>query len=396
MRNRWIFVFAACSLAVAHAQTSGRPTFAQQTFAQPAVSHRIDLPGDAPVSLAGDQWGASAAVMRGGAYQIDVRVSLSLRNISHQRIRGITLAVAAGGPSQDAVPGGRGSISVPSLDAGPGDTFTVRGDLHLLRPIGAGSGPMVEVSLDGILFDDLTFYGPDRLRSRRSMMVWELEARRDRRYFKALLDQSGGSGPEALRDAMLASIARDGNRPRASVQSAPGGATNFDAEREVKFAFLNFPGAPLEPMDGLARVSGNEARSPRLVVRNKSNRPVRYFELGWIVRDGQGREFLAASLSSDLRLLPRSSAQIVPEATLRFDPQTSIDGMTAFVSQVEFADGTLWIPSREELDDPTLRRLTAPSPEEQRLVQIYSKRGLNALISELKKNESKKEESKKF
>jgi len=392
MRNKLIYVWAASVLA-AYAQSFQQQTFSQQGFTQPSVSHRVDLPGDAPVSLAGDEWGGSAAVIRGGAYQIDVRVSLSLRNAGQRRIRGITLTVTAGGASQDAVAGGRGSISVPGLDAGPGDTFTVRGDLHLLRPIGSGGGPLVEVGLDGILFDDLNFYGPDKLHSRRSLMVWELEARRDRRYFKGLLD---GSGSDALRDAMLASLARDGNRPRANVQSVRGSATNFDAEREVKFAFFKFPNAPLEPVDGLARVAGNEARSPKLVVRNKSLRPVRFFELGWIVRDQQGREFLAASVPSDMRLLPRSSAQIVPEAALRFDPRTTIEGMTAYVSQVEFADGTLWIPSREELDEPTLRRLTAPSPEEQRLVQIYSKRGLNAVIAELKKDEPKKDELRKF
>ena len=46
----------------------------------------------------------------------------------------------------------------------------VRGDLHLLRPIGAGASPLVEVSLDGVLFDDLNFYGPDKLHSRRTLM----------------------------------------------------------------------------------------------------------------------------------------------------------------------------------------------------------------------------------
>ena len=149
--------------------------------AQPALAHRIDLPGDAPVALVADEWGGSGAAIRGSAYQLDVRVSLSLRNASQRRIRGITLTVTA----QEAAPGGKGSISIPSLDVGPGETFPVRGDLHLLRPIGAGSGPMVEVSLDGLLFDDLTFYGPDNLHSRRSMLVWELEARRDRQYFGA-------------------------------------------------------------------------------------------------------------------------------------------------------------------------------------------------------------------
>ncbi len=48
------------------------------------------------------------------------------------------------------------------------------------------------MKLDGILFDDLSFYGPDNLHSRRTMTVWELEARRDRQYFRKLLDQPGG------------------------------------------------------------------------------------------------------------------------------------------------------------------------------------------------------------
>jgi hypothetical protein len=37
------------------------------------------------------------------------------------------------------------------------------------------------------------------------------------------------------------------------------------------------------------------------------------------------------------------------------------------------------------LSDPTLRRVAPPSPEEQRLVQIYRKKGLDAVIEELKK-----------
>jgi len=59
--------------------------------------------------------------------------------------------------------------------------------------------------------------------------------------------------------------------------------------------------------------------------------------------------------------------------------------MHGFVSSVEFTDGTYWIPSRGTLDNPKLRALVAPSPEEERLAQIYRKKGLAALIEELKK-----------
>ena len=56
--------------------------------------------------------------------------------------------------------------------------------------------------------------------------------------------------------------------------------------------------------------------------------------------------------------------------------------MTAYVSQVEFADGS-WVPSRKDLDSSPLLRITAPSPEEERLADIYAKKGLAALITEL-------------
>ena len=376
MRNR-IFPLLLGVSTLAFGQF-GQPGFTQQSSAQQNLAHKIDFPHDAPVTLAGDEWGGSAATVRGGAYAIDVRVALSLRNASQRRIRSITLTVLA----QEATPGGKGSISVPSLDVPPGETFSVRGDLHLLRPIAAGVNPMVEVSLDGVLFDDLTFYGPDKLQSRRTMMVWELEARRDRQFFKALLEQGGRDG---LQKEMLSSMARDADRPQFGVQMVRGRATNTSGERDLEFAFLQFPDAPVEPTSGMARIMGNEARGPKLVVHNRSPRVIRYLEMGWIVRDSQGREFLAASLPSEMRLPPASSSQLLQDASLRFDPRTSVEGMTGFVSSVEFLDGSMWIPNRTELDDPVLRRVVAPSPEEQRLVQIYRKRGVNAVIDELKK-----------
>jgi len=378
MRGKWNIVLLASALlsAAAHAQTFGQQ-IGQQFGQQPSLSHRIDLPGDSPVTLVSDEWGGSAATVRGGAYQLDVHLALSLRNSGQRRIRGITLTVIA----QEAAPGGKGSISIPSLDIGPGETFPVRGDLRLLRPIGAGSGPMVELTLDGILFDNLTFWGPNKLNSRRTMMVWELEARRDRQYFKTVLEQSGRDG---LQKEMLDSMSREADRPRFGAQVVRR-STNTSPEQEVKFAFLHFPGSPVDGMDGVATIAGNEARSPKLVVHNRSSRVVQYIEIAWIVKDQQGREFLAASVPAEKRMPAQSSTQVLPDAVLRLDPRTPVQSMTGYVSQVEFADGSLWIPTREALEDLAQRRVIAPSPEEQRLVQIYRKRSLNAVIDELKK-----------
>jgi len=360
--------------------------FAPAVFPQTAqkLVPKIDLPSDSPVTMLSADWGDTSSTPRGGAFFVDVRAALSFRNGSQRRIRGVTLAVL----SQEATPGGKGSVSVPSLDVAPGETFPVNIDLHLLRPIGGlgsqAGGPGVEVRLDGVLFDDLNFYGPDKLHSRRSMTVWELEARRDRQYYKKLLEAAGG---KALQDAMVDNVARqsESDPPVGGVQVVRGRATNSDPEREVSFAFLHFPGAPIEAGNGMVRIAGNEAHVPRVDVTNRSPRPIRYVEIGWIVKDQDGREFQAISMPADVSLAPGRSEQVGEDASMKFTKRTSVQSMTGFVSSVGFADGTYWVPDRVASMDPKLRRVVAPSPEEQRLTQLYLKRGLNGLIDELKK-----------
>jgi len=278
-------------------------------------------------------------------------------------------------------------VTVTSLDVAPFETFPVHIDLRLLRPLQASAGAPVQIGLDGVLFDDLSFYGPDKLSSRRSLTLNEWEARRDRKYFKALV---ADGGPELLRREILESMTHAADRPALDVQMVRGGrATNFDPEKEVQFAFLRLPDSPVEPVEGMARIAGNEARAPRLEVWNKSPRAIRYLEVGWILKDRGGRQFLAGSVPAELSLAPGAKSHILENATLKF-PQRggaplSIEGMTGFVSSVEFADGSVWIPSRADLADPQLRRVISPSGEEQRLIQIYRKKGLAALVAELNK-----------
>ena len=361
MRNK-IVIFAALWGGLATAQTPGR---------------KIDFPVDSPLAAVSSDWSETQATPRGGAYVLDVHAVLSLRNTTQKRIRGVTLAVQA----QEVTPGGKGSVSVPSLDIGPGEAFPLRIDLPLLCPLG-GSGPMVEVKLDGVLFDDLTFYGSDKLHSRRTMTVWELEARRDRKYFKTLLETAGRDG---LQKEILSNIDRQRERPSAGVQTVRGRSTNTDPERELQFAFLHLPDSPVDPTGGTARITGNEARAPQINIQNRSNRAVTHLEMGWIVKVRQGREFLAASMPSDVNLAPGKSSQVTQETALRFSERTQIDSMTGFISSVEYSDGSYWIPTRGELSDPKLRAVVAPSPEEQRLLQIYRKKGLTGLVDELKK-----------
>jgi len=374
-RNRLAAVLFAGALA---SWPQSEPLDGRSTF-------HITLPEDSPISVVSADWGESRATARGGAMVLDLRTSLSLRNSGQAKIRGVTLLVEA----QDVTPGGKASVAVPSLDAGAGDVFPVRVDMRLMRPLQSGTGPLVTIKLDGVLFDDLSFYGPNELNSRRSMRAWEMEARRDRQYFKAILESRG---PEGLREAFLSSVAALSSRRRMDVRFARSGrATNFEAEHELQFAFLRFPDSPVDPISGVARASGSEIRAPRIDVRNRSKRAVSYVEIGWILKDRNGRQFLAGSVpSSDgLSLAPGQAGKILESTSLRFSSSSGrivdIQGVTGYVSQVEFDNGEIWIPSRSSLDQSGLRGVAAPSPEDQRLTNIYVKKGLEAVIQELRK-----------
>ena len=356
-------------------------------FAQPQQGTSANFNGsvvfdaNSPVAQTSVNWAGSTAQPRGGALVIDVHASLVLKNLDQRRIRGITLAVGVG--AHESSPGSRGSVSLPTLDVAPGDTFQARVDLNLLRPLQQGTGPLVEVKLDGVLFDDLSFSGPNLLQSRRTLTIWELEARRDRQHFRAMFEKGGG---DALRGELMASAQRAQERQQGGVQMVRGGrVTNVDAERRLQFAFVQVPDSPVEALSGAASVSNNEARKPWFEIRNKSAKPVNYVEMGWIVKDANGREFLAGTVPSDSRLQPGQKQQMTQDTLVRFPNGAAIGAMSGFVSHVEFGDGKIWIPSREAISQPGLRSVIGASPEEQRLVRMYQRRGLNAVVEELKR-----------
>jgi len=294
-------------------------------------------------------------------------------------------------------PGGKGSVTKPApLNVEPGQSFTMGIETQLMRPGRSGSGPLLQVDLDGVLFKDLHFYGKNRLDSKRALTAYEMEAQRDRLYYKQVLAKSG---PAGLQQEMLAALVREASRPRinVAVRRNSGAAVSSSVvtshERLATFAFLNFPDAPVEPIQGSAQISGNEARTPNIEIRNKSRNPVRYVEIGWIVKDQRGAEYMAASVPasgpSELYLPPRQKARVLQDSSLRFTGKggepVPIAGMTAFVSQVEFEDGKIWVPARQSLQNLQLLKVLAPSTQEQWLMDLYRTKGPNALVEELNK-----------
>ena len=354
----------------------------------PQSSIEIKLPPDAPIALASADMGESRASARGGAMLLDLHMSLKLRNNSAHRIHGLTMIVSA----QEVTPGGKGSFAT-WLDVGAGEVFPLLIDIRLMRPLQPQNGPLVQVGLDGILFNDSSFYGPNRLDSKRTMMVWEAEAQRDRQQFKSILAQYGVDGLQRL---TIDSLSRQRDRPRLDVQVSRGGRSTSaavgGAERHAQFAFLQFPDSPVQPLDGSVRIAGNEAKAPHIEVRNRSSKAIRYFEIGWIVKDSHGKEFWAASVpasGADLNLQPGQTGRALQDTSLRFskgqgEPVT-IQGTTGFVSQVEYADGKIWVPDRTSLESAQLLTVLAPSLEEQRLTDLYRKKGVHALIEDLKR-----------
>ena len=327
---------------------------------------QVQFPPDGPLSAVSVDTAGSRASTIGGALILDVHASLQIKNNSGQAIRAVTLLVTA----EELTAGGKASVTVPSLDVRPGDTFPVRVDLRLLRPRGGWSAP-VKITVDGVLFDTLGFYGPNKLNSRRSMLTWEMEARRDRKYFADVLSKKGGEG---LRSEMVASLARQESAPRLDVQMTRGRTTSAEAGQEVRLAAMNLAGAPVEILGGAAHAVEREFRLPRVELRSRASKEIRFVDIGWIVRSG-GNDRPAGSLPASLDLAPGARGAVEEPVVLRFP--VAVDRLTGFVASIEYADGTVWIPSREAA--------RGVSPEEQRLTGIYRRKGIDALVEELQK-----------
>lgn len=347
----------------------------------------VEFPHDSPVLMVSSGLGPTTARVRGTSMELDLHASVMLRNTGTKTISGLTLSVEA----QDLTPSGKGSVTVPSLDAQPGQIFPVRIDMELLRPFNAATngGAVVQVSLDCVLFNDLSSYGPDKLDSRRALMVYELEARRDRRYLANLL--AAGKLAE-LREELNFGL-QDLSLQQLGLELLHEPRPQFQREQDVSVGAVSFPSSPVLTMGGAAHVWGNEVRAPQVEVKNRSQKSIRSIEMGWIVRDERGRDFVAGAVPAAMQLAPVETARMTEPGTLRFSHPAGqpmvIGGLLAFVNDVEFADGKLWIPSRLDIKEATkdliLRRALATSPEQQKLAEIYRRKGMSGLTEELKK-----------
>lgn len=355
-------------------------------FAQ-ATRHQLNvsIPEGAPISVVSSEWGESRAAARGAALVIDLKTSLRFRNNSKLRLRGVSLEVR----TQDMAAGGKASVSVPSLDVYPGQEFPVRVDLRLLQPGAAGteSGKAaVKVQLDGVLFEDLSFYGPNGLQSRRTLTAWELEARRERQRLRGILAKNGEDG---LRREILECLARHDRMPHWDVKVARGPASLGSGDA-VQLAFSKQADWPVEGLPTKAVRNGNEIRLPEIQVASKSDRHIRFVEYTLLAKDKSGRMMSAGTLPSAVALRPQERASLRSNIAIELrqaegQQPVAVENLTGVLSQVEFSNGEVWIPSLSGLDQLGLGETMPVSLEMQRLSGIYQRKGAQALIEELKK-----------
>ena len=382
---------ALCALLVcggALGQTVEGPAALWQ---DPAKAVNIEIASDVPLSLVSRDLSKTEIQVMGALMVVDLKCRLEVRNDSGRFLRGVVMGVVTAEHS----PGGKASVAVPSLNIPPDGTTDLSVDLKLVRPFPPNSNHAVNLDIDGALFTNLTFRGPNQFDSRRKLVVWEKEAERDREHFKSLL---ASGGPEKLESAIRASVQRQQQRPRLQAeleQQLRKLITTAEPlarrERRIEVSRHDFSEAPLEIVSGSAIVEGARVISPEVTVKNRSPKPVRYFELGWLVSDGNGVRYNAGLVP-----VPKDGTQLAPGAETSTRSERSfvlnsgesgggfsIGGMSGYVRNVEFEDGSVWIPTRRDLEGSSLDHAAPVSVEEQRLTQLYGRQGVEAVISEL-------------
>lgn len=359
--------------------------------AQPARAQvpqvAVDIPDGVPLRVAAQDFSDSESEVRGGAIVIHLSGSVHFRHHGADPVRAIALRVAAG----EETLGGRATVTMPSLHTAQGESFEVPLNLRLVRPLPVGQASAVRIEPDAVLFASLAAAGPDRLDSIRKLTVLEMEARRDREHFLALWQRGG---KPALTAAMQASLRRQAARPLLEVRLAGQGPATVAAAapvREMEIAVVNQPDAPLILESGSARVRGSVSDAPRFLLRSRGGRAVRHFDIGWLVRDGDGSLYSVGSapVAEQADVAGPQAQETTGEGRFLIRPASggnpAIDAMLAYLRSAQFDDGTVWVPSRETLEASRLAEAVPVSAEERRLSQLYRERGADAIAEELRR-----------
>ena len=117
--------------------------------------------------------------------------------------------------------------------------------------------------------------------------------------------------------------------------------------------------------------------------------------VSFLVQDERGNEFVAATLPEPAGVVPGQEGWLHVSTVLRLSrpngPPLTIRSVSPIVTAVEFADGSLWVPQRAEIQqataDKAIRHALADSPEQQRLASLFRREGIAAVATELRRVE---------
>lgn len=350
---------------------------------QPAIN--VSLGNGSPVLLQSLEVTSSDSVPATSS-PARINISLGLKNTGPRTIIGLTFRIDA--PFLTA---GHASLSMPNLEVAKDGMVSVPFKLELSRfAPQTHSDSALQISLDCVLFNDLSRYGPDTLHSHQSLGVFAAENRRERLYLQQLLrtgrvaevrEELNFGLPETPQDFRVAAL--------------PQGTSAASAQERIAVVALSVTKSPLQILSSEAYGTPDGVARSVLRIRNVSPREIAAVGLVFLVRDEHATDFVGAVLPERLDLMPGSEGRFVETEDLRFSrtsgPPMLIRGLSLCVSSIEFTDGSVWVPSREDVEqatpNPTLRRLLTDSPERQRLAGLFRREGINAVAEELRKPE---------
>jgi hypothetical protein len=153
-----------------------------------------------------------------------------------------------------------------------------------------------------------------------------------------------------------------------------------------------FHQAPVEVVGGGALTTETALIGPHVLVKNNSTKRIRSLDIAFVLRDERGHEARIATLPAQLALDVGQTRVLQQRATVLLSRAKGqpvlVRSLGAFVADAEFDGGSMWIPSREDIDHATdslvLRRALADCPETERMAGIFRRAGISGVESELK------------
>lgn len=356
----------------------------------PAPAVQFNVPDDSPILLQSFDVSAVPERPRGTPIVREFDTRLRVRNASSKTIVGVAVSVAYEGIS--AVPAA--SVVTTGIRVAPQAEFPLHIALetaHATR-VSISSPGTVQILLDCVLFSDLSTYGPNHLRERMNLLVYELQARRERGYISQLL--KAGRLPD-IREELNFGLPAE----------APAWALKVATQRnmgrgELLHVQALLESGPIQIVRGTIEAAGGRFWSPLFEVRAQNRAVPASLDIALILADERGREAIAAilpfSIEADASGTIRLQSAITAQASALDSVPVLIRKCHAFVSDVRFADGSVWIPSRADLEkasaaslpnDAPLLNALSTCPERQRLAAVFRRGGMQAVESDLKRFE---------